>query len=61
MLRCWEWERYFDNVVESGFVRYALSSNKLTILEREYGRVGAGEAIRRQQPLLAALLSGDGS
>ena len=60
-LRCLDWEQHFDDLVECCFVEHALSTNDFTILDREYGKEGANEAIRRQRPLLAARLSGDGS
>lgn len=60
-LRAVDWERQFEDMVERHFVEHALATNDYTILQRQYGKEGAIEAIRRQRPLLAAMLSGDGS
>lgn len=60
-LRCLDWEQHFDDLVECCFVEHALSTNDFTILDREYGKEGADEAIRRQRPHLAARLSASSS
>ena len=60
-LRCLDWEQRFNDLTERYFVEHALATNDYTILRRQYGKEGAIEAIRRQRPLLAAMLSGDGN
>ena len=60
-LRCLDWGQHFDDLVESCFVEHALWTNDCAILDRQYGKEGATEAIRRQRPLLAARFSGDRS
>ena len=60
-LRCLNWEERFKDLLECCFVEHALETNDFTLLDRQYGKEGANEAIRRQRPLLAARLSGDRS
>ena len=60
-LRCLNWEERFEDLLECCFVEHALETNDFTLLDRQYGKEGANEAIRRQRPLLAARLSGDRS
>lgn len=57
-LRCLDWEERFDNLAECYFVEHAIGTNDFTILDRQYGKEGANEVMRRQRPLLAAKLSG---
>ena len=57
-LRCLDWEERFEDLLECCFVEHALGANDFTLIDREYGKEGASEAIQRQRPLLAARFSG---
>jgi hypothetical protein len=53
---CLDWSDRFDEQVERLLVDDALASNDYTTIERYFGEEGAGKAILRQRPRLAALI-----
>ncbi|GAA5989905.1 hypothetical protein JCM10908_002373 [Rhodotorula pacifica] len=56
-LRCLDWDRHFDELVERLLVGHALAENDYTLIEEYLGEQGAGAAISRQRPRLAELVA----